>query len=113
MKTAQLNKQLQQLHDGTLIALQGIAENIRSSVIIPYCEKHRLDFCTGMGCCFFTDIKGTHLEVHEVSKKLDDLLSQSVLGEDIADYIESYNSTQGHYATYTMQYSKTDKPIGK
>lgn len=48
-----INIAIEQIHNTYTQSLDALAEKARQEIVIPFCDKHGIDFVVGMGICFF------------------------------------------------------------
>lgn len=76
------------------------AENIRKTVIKPFCDSKGYDFISGMGSYFFTNKKGDIIDVEDLNHPtIGNLLNMDINEKfSLGEYIESYTPLNGYTA---------------
>jgi hypothetical protein len=55
LNTEDLQRDIDGASEVYLLTIAGIADQVRSEIIVPFCEQHSLEFVCGMGVFFFQD----------------------------------------------------------
>ncbi|MBD3262036.1 MAG: hypothetical protein GF334_10300 [Candidatus Altiarchaeales archaeon] len=58
MLASTVKKRLEEAEENYLDAIQGVADELRKRMVIPFCNKHNLKFTSGMGTFSFEDDQG-------------------------------------------------------
>lgn len=78
--------------------IENLVEEFRLSHIIPYCNRSKYDFVSGMGDWFFVNKNGDTVENEDIGNKtIVSLLSMEIDEKfQIGEYMESYFSPKGY-----------------
>lgn len=104
MNVSSIEKNLQFLKENFDRQIQALADQVRAEVIIPLCQKHNLQFTSGMGVYFFSQGRKTFDYSDRDSssykrlglKKAFDLLNLEVsYNRTLGDYMCDYPSDNG------------------
>ena len=86
---------------------RAFVNKFRAEILTKFCDSHNLDFHTGMGCYFVSDVDNNMREVKDYSNGVDEALNHIVGGRKLWEWLEDYNPLSGYKAN-NLEKFRTD-----